>query len=148
MSELSEIVITISERLDGYLTKIQGEGYGRHTEYPNQFRVRNGSAIVNISVQQWGEEEAAVLFRAWVIQKAEMTPDLMYYLLRKNESMRFGAFGIDEEHDIFFEHSILGSTCDIEEFRASLKAVASISDGLDDEIKEQFGGLRAIDVSD
>ena len=77
-----------------------------------------------------------------------MTPDLMYYLLRKNEDMRFGAFGIDEEHDVFFEHSILGSTCDIEEFRASLLAVASIADGLDDEIKEQFGGLRAIDVGE
>jgi hypothetical protein len=143
---MSEAVSTVSEKIDSYLTKVHGEGYGRDTEQPNNFRVRNGSAIVNISVQEWGDDEAVVLFRAWVIQKAEMTPDLMYYLLRKNDSMRFGAFGIDGDHDIFFEHSIVGSTCDIEEFRASLKAVAVISDGLDDEIQGQFGGLRATDV--
>ena len=145
---MSEVVSTVSEKVNSYLTTIHGEGYGRNSEAPNNFRIRNGSAIVNISVQEWGEDEAAILFRAWVIQKAEMTPDLMYYLLRKNETMRFGAFGIDDVHDIFFEHSIVGSTCDIEEFRASLKAVAVISDGLDDEIQGQFGGLRAVDVGE
>ena len=145
MSDVSEAVSTVADKIGNYLNQIYGEQFESHNERPF-FRVRHGSAIVNVQIQPWGDEEAAILCRAWVIQKAEITPDLMYFLLRKNEGMRFGAFGLDDDNDIFFEHSILGSTCDLEEFRASLKAVAVIADGLDDEIKDQWGGLRATDV--
>jgi hypothetical protein len=59
--------------------------------------------------------------------------------------MRFGAFGIDSEGDIFFEHTIIGTKCSIDELRASVVAVINAADEYDDKIMAQYGGRRYID---
>jgi len=69
----------------------------------------------------------------------------MQFLLRKNDDMRFGAFGLDRDMDIFFEHTIVGSTCDKEELRATVMAVLQTADKYDDEIVAKWGGERAVD---
>jgi hypothetical protein len=66
-------------------------------------------------------------------------------LLMENGTLRFGAFGIDSEKDIFFEHTIVGSTCDKEELRASVMAVVTNSDDYDDKIVAKWGGQTARD---
>jgi hypothetical protein len=82
-----------------------------------------------------------------VVTKVELTPDLMKYLLRCNYDMTLGAFGIDDAGDIFFEHTILGSSCDKSELRASVGAIAFVADKYDDEIVGRWGGERAVDRS-
>lgn len=104
-----------------------------------------GSALAQTAVYPWGNDDAVICTRAWVVQNAEMTPDLMKYLLLKNNGMRFGAFGIDDEDDIFFEHSIVGSTCDKEELKGSVMAVITTADQYDDEIVGKWGGQTALD---
>jgi hypothetical protein len=59
--------------------------------------------------------------------------------------MRFGAFGLDDDDDVFFEHAIVGTPIHKESLRASVKAVLVTADKHDDEIKERFGGRRAMD---
>lgn len=74
-----------------------------------------------------------------------MTPDLMRYLLRENLDIVFGAFGVDDDGDIAFEHTIPAATIDKEELRASVMAVVFIADRYDEEITSGWGGLRATD---
>lgn len=59
----------------------------------------------------------------------------------------FGEFGLDPEKDIFFEHTIVGSTCDKEELRASIMASVMNSDDYDDKIEAKWGGQTARSLS-
>jgi len=108
-------------------------------------RVRFGSASVDVSVTAWGEAEAVILTRAEVVSGADLTPELMRHLLRKNCEMRFGAFAVGAEGVIEFRHSIVGSACQIEELKASVQYVMLVADLSDDEIVARWGGHRAVD---
>ena len=109
------------------------------------YGVRFGSAFIQVSVYPWGEAETTITTRAYVVYGAEITLELAKYLLRKNEEMRFGAFGIDAEGDIEFEHTIVGSTVQAEELKASVYTVMKVADEYDDEIVTKWGGQRAVD---
>ncbi|MEB3885820.1 YbjN domain-containing protein [Lyngbya sp. CCY1209] len=104
-----------------------------------------GSALVEVFVFPWGKDDAIINTRSYVVTGTELTPDLMRFLLRENSNMRFGAFGIDEQGDVLFEHTIVGSTCDKVELEASVNAVLEIADDYDDKIVERWGGMRALD---
>lgn len=104
-----------------------------------------GSAVASTKVLPWGEDEALIVTRSYVVTDVEITPDLTYYLLRENDSLYFGRFALDSENDIVFEHSLIGSTCDREELRTSVLAVVEFADEYDDEIVAQWGGQRALD---
>lgn len=107
--------------------------------------VQIGSAMAQISVAPWGSDDATITTRAYVVAGIELTPDLMHFLLRENDKMRFGAFGIDKDDSIFFEHTIVGSSCDKEELKGSVMAVVLTADEYDDQIIERWGGSRVID---
>jgi hypothetical protein len=104
-----------------------------------------GSTYATTAVYPWGDDDATITTRAYVVTKVELTPDLMHYLLKENDSMRFGAFGVDDDKDVFFEHTIVGSTCDKGELRASVLAVVRTADQYDDQIMARWGGQRALD---
>lgn len=103
-----------------------------------------GSAIVEVLIYPW-EDDAIINTRSYVVKGAQLDTDLMHFLLRENVDMRFGAFGVDQQGDILFEHSILGSTCNKNEFKASVVAVSEIADAYDERIVEGWGGKRALE---
>jgi hypothetical protein len=111
------------------------------------FGVGLGSAFVQVGILPWGEDESTITARSYVVTGVELTADLMHFLLRENDRMRFGAFGIDEDNDIFFEHTIVGSTCDKEEIKSSVMAVVVTADQYDEQITQKWGGQRALDRS-
>lgn len=104
-----------------------------------------GSALVEVLVFPWDTNDAIINTRSYVVVGAELKPDLMRYLLEENAKMIFGAFGISQDSEILFEHSIVGSTCDAKELEASVKAVMEIADEYDDKIVARWGGKRALD---
>ncbi len=97
-----------------------------------------------MGVFAWGDE-TMITTRAYVVTGAELTPKLARYLLYQNGGMHFGGFGVDDDDDIFFQHSIVGSTCDRKELEASVVAVLRTADEYDDRIVERWGGQRALD---
>jgi hypothetical protein len=111
---------------------------------PNEpvFVVQLGQTFTMISVQPWGDDDATITSRAYVAMGTELTEDLMHHLLLQNNTFRFGAFGIDDDDDIFFEHTVVGSTLDTEELKASVLAVAGTADRYADEIIPKWGGQR------
>ena len=104
-----------------------------------------GSAVAQAGVYPWGNDDSTITTRAYVVTGTELTPDLMHFLLRQNADMRFGAFGVDNDNDIFFEHTIVGSSCDKNELKASVLAVVTTADRFDDQIVARWGGQRALD---
>jgi hypothetical protein len=109
------------------------------------FEVSVGSTFAFVQVAPWNDHDATITSRAYVVSGAEMTPELQLFLLRENDTMRFGSFGIDEAGDIIFQHSIVGSTCDKNELKATVASVMNISDRYDDLIVEKWGGKRGLD---
>jgi len=103
------------------------------------------SAIAQVAVYPWGNDDATITTRSYVTTGTEVTPDLMHFLLRENDTMRFGAFGLDSDNDIFFEHTIVGSTCDKDELKASVLAVVTTADRYDEQVVSRWGGQRAVD---
>lgn len=107
--------------------------------------VMEGSAFAQVGVFPWGDDDAIIATRAYVVTGVDLTPELMRFLLHENGGMPFGAFGVDDEGDILFEHSIVGSACDRTELEASLTTVVRTADDYDDRIVERWGGQRALD---
>jgi hypothetical protein len=132
------------DKLAGMMKELFGTFASPRQGSPS-FGVSMGSAYTVTSVLPWREDEAIFTTRSYVVTGIEIVPELMYYLLRENDRMRFGAFGIDKDNDIFFEHTIVASTCDLEELKSSVLAVVYTADQSDDEITSRWGGQRAVD---
>ena len=109
-----------------------------------EFAIRVGSTIARIAVQPVAGD-ALICTRAYVVRGAKLDYELLHFLLRENHNAHLGAFGVDLQGDIFFQHAILGSTCDPPELKASVLSVATLSDHHDDSIAQQWGGERGID---
>jgi len=103
-----------------------------------------GSAWVEVRIYPWGND-AIINTRSHVVTGAVITPELQNFLLQKNAEMLFGAFSLNTEGDVLFEHTIVGSSCDPEELEASVMAVLKIADEYDDQIVTRWGGERALD---
>lgn len=128
-----------------WITELFGEIAAIDQERP-LFAIPCGSAVVSVSVNSWSADDAVINTKAFVVTNGNLTPELMYFLLCKNAEMRFGAFGIDGDGEIIFEHNIVGSTCDKEELNASIIHVLTMADKYDDQIIANWGGYRAIDL--
>jgi hypothetical protein len=127
-----------------WMKEIFGDFSNPRPDHPS-FATYVGSAYASTAVMGWGEDDAIVTTRSWVVTGIEITLELLQYLLRENDTMRFGAFGLDADNDIFFEHTIVGSTADKHELKASVMAVIMTADRYDDTISQRWGGTRAID---
>lgn len=132
------------ERVSDYMSQLFGESAQPIEEAP-VFVMQSGSAVLNVSVQPWGDDDAVVFATSWVVTDVDPTPELHRFLLEANYNMRFGAFAIDQEDDILFSYSAVGSTIDKEEIRALALAVLGTADDYDDEITKRFGGVSARD---
>ncbi|MCJ7725993.1 MAG: YbjN domain-containing protein [Acidimicrobiia bacterium] len=132
------------EKVAVWMKELFGEGFQAMPGRP-VFIVPVGSSVTQIAVQPWGTDDAVIAGMAWVVQGVEITKDLLLYLLRTNMKFRFGGYGLDDDDDIFFSYSIVGSTADKEEVKALTLAVAGTADREDDQIVAKWGGMTAID---
>lgn len=105
-----------------------------------------GSAWVEVLIYPW-RDDAIICSRSHVVSGAELSPDLLRFLLRTNTDTMFGGFSIDSDSNIIFEHNIVGSTCDPNELEESVLAVLETADNYDDKIVERWGGKRALDIA-
>ena len=135
------------EKIVPWMKELFGEFVMLRTDAP-AMAVVIGSAVAQVGVIPWGNDDATINTRAYVVTGAEATSELMHFLLRETDNMRFGGFGLDSDDDVFFEHAIVGSTCDKPELKASVMAVVVTADQYDDKIIARWGGQRALDRID
>ena len=103
-----------------------------------------GSAWVEVSVQPW-KEDTVINVSSNVVSGATIDQELLQFLLHENNELVFGAFSMTPEGDIYFQHTIVGATCDPEELQASVNEVLEVADEYDDRIVAKWGGQRALD---
>jgi hypothetical protein len=118
-----------------------------------KFELNYGSTRVSVGVltwevNPWDEKEVAIVrANSCVTVGTAIDSELTEYLLRENLRMRFGAFQIGEENQIFFAHNVLGgANMDLMELQTCILSVVTIADIYDDIITEKFGGQRARDL--
>ncbi len=71
----------------------------------------------------------------------ELSPDLASFLLTTNHKLGFGAFSYDPDNRaVWLRHTLLGSTLDLPELQSAVAAVATTAAGLDETIRDRFGG--------
>jgi T3SS (YopN, CesT) and YbjN peptide-binding chaperone 1 len=118
-----------------------------HLSFGNgTFTISRGSTQVMIIVRPFTSDETSVECISQVVTGADISSDLMNFLLRKNAELHFGAFGLYFDNTITFSHSITGTNLDENELVNTLNAVAIIADHYDDKIMELAGGKRAADL--
>ncbi|WP_190316084.1 T3SS (YopN, CesT) and YbjN peptide-binding chaperone 1 [Pseudanabaena sp. UWO310] len=110
------------------------------------FSLQLGSATVLIEIRPFRELEAVIYLWAYVATEVEVSYDLLLYLLKQNDNFRFGGFSMADEGDIRFHVSLLGASCQENEFKLALAEVLETADRYDDLIVERWGGRRAADA--
>ncbi|MGA7934717.1 MAG: hypothetical protein WCA35_14325 [Kovacikia sp.] len=122
------------------------------TDQP-KFDLIYGSTRIGIRVLVWEvnpwDTQELVLVRACscVTVGSRINAELTEYLLRENLRMRFGAFQLGDQNEIFFAHNILGGEhLDLMELRACILSVVTIADTYDEILTEKFGGQRSKDA--
>jgi hypothetical protein len=71
----------------------------------------------------------------------ELTHELSTFLLTTNHKLGFGSFSYDpESRSVWLRHTLLGTTLDGPELQSAVAAVASTAAGIDDVIRDRFGG--------
>ena len=80
------------EKVLPWLKEIFGEHFTRVREDAPVIGIVIGSALAQVAVYPWGDNDAIINTRAYVVSGADITPDLMTYLLKENAQKYFGAF--------------------------------------------------------
>jgi hypothetical protein len=130
------------EKVGGYLKDSFGsQGFTANPAVPVYVGV-TGSALVEVGVLPWGSDDAVVVVRSCCVMGMDEVPaECMKFLLESNYNFRFGAFGLDGESDVVFEHTLAAGKLDKEELEASVVAVQGTADRFDDEIVKNWGGM-------
>lgn len=133
------------ERVIGWARELFGEFANVHDTIPS-FAIFMGSALIETTVHSWRDgDDALIITRSYVVGEIEPDPELFHYLLRNNGRFIYGGFGLTENNDVVFSHSLLASACDKETLGDVVKAVVSTADHFDDEITSRWGGVRVKD---
>ncbi|MFM8438469.1 MAG: T3SS (YopN, CesT) and YbjN peptide-binding chaperone 1, partial [Candidatus Kapaibacterium sp.] len=85
---------------------------------------------------------------AHVVSEADVSPELMKFLLRKNAELHIGGFGLLFDDTVVFSYAVTGTHLDRNELVTAIAAVAIIADHYDDEIVALAGGKRASDITE
>jgi hypothetical protein len=142
---IKDIIKTTENKVRNYLKLMFKKNF---QEFDGRFILTEGSAIIQIIVRPWYDNDSVIDIFSYVVEGANITPDLTNFLLRKNATLHFGAFGLTYDNGIIFTYSLAGTNLDFNELKAALMMVATISDYYDDEIVKIAGGKRGIDVKE
>ena len=113
-------------------------------ESDGHFYVTYGSTVLEVAVDPYGPEDAAVVVSSFCVQGVDLDENLLLGLLELNHQTPFGGFSL-VDRDIFFHYAIFGAGLDRRTLLGAIAAVATVSDDYDDRIVAKFGGQTALD---
>lgn len=125
-----------------YLSELFEEPY--HDPENDHFYVRYGTTVLEISVEPYGPEESVVTIMSYCVQDVEMEDDLLLGLLELNHQLLCGSFSVVGS-DIFFAHSLFGSSLEPRDLLRAITSVATLADDYDDRIVARYGGQTALE---
>lgn len=133
-------ISAVREKVQHFLTK-----HGRiEIDEDGDFSLRNQSARVFVRVVDWGDDETIVSVWAIAVVGATPSAELNEYIAYGTDGFIFGHLGLlkrdDGKADILFSHRLLGDYLDEDELMNTVVAVASTTNGVDEELAARFGG--------
>lgn len=128
------------EKVGKYLKRSFGGTFVPRPDVPSYVGT-GGSALVEVWVYPWADDAVVNVRSCCVMDMGQIPQDCLRYLLDQNFGFVFGAFSLDKDGDINFEHTLLASKLDPKELEASVKAVQVTADKYDDEITKRWGGV-------
>jgi hypothetical protein len=135
---LNAMLAQTGQRVRAFLQEI----YPDFVEFDDgSFTVSEGSAVISITVRPWHDEDTAVEFTSQLVTGANITADLMKWLLQKNVELHFGALGLMFDDTIVYSQTLPGCDISREEFESTILTVGRVADHYDDEIVAMAGGM-------
>lgn len=110
------------------------------------YRLIRGSAVLYLSVEEWGMRDVMVRCTSYVVIGARIDEELMEFLLEANAKIPFGSFAIDDDRDILFEYSLIATNSSRYELKEAIKAVAKAVDDYDNKIINRWDGETSYKV--
>ena len=109
------------------------------------FVVTLESAVVFVRAREWGDDQAIVVIRCPLVKDVPMTDALCRWVAVEGQNYFLGHARLNPNKDgatawIYFENTILADDLDESELMESLDAVAIVSNRLDNELHQRFGG--------
>lgn len=133
------------KRVRGFLQEI----YPDFVEFDDgTFTLQEGSATVSIIVRPWHVGDSAVEFTSQLVSGANVTAEVMRWLLQKNVELHFGALGLLFDDTIVYSQTLPGCDLSNKEFEATVRTVATIADHYDDEVVAMAGGKTSSQSSE
>jgi len=119
------------------------DGYYRWGE--QAFMRVEAGAVVFLVGSPMGND-ALLNVRCYLVRDVER-PDaeLGEYLARLNADQLFGGFSLDEDSDVCFDYSVLGSAVTAEVVHLAVEVVARAAVQYADEIIERWGGVTSLE---
>lgn len=117
------------------------------TLLPNGFQVPFDTTAVNINVLEQ-ETRTLVMMFVPVLREVPPSPELFKYIAIEGQQYFFGNLRYVPDVDqglVSFEQTLLGDYLDADELMASLAALASTGNELDEVLQKRFGGKRFVD---
>ena len=130
------------EKLEEYLGELFDDPY--HDPENDHFYVRYGTTVLEISVEPYGPDETVVIIMSYCVQGVEVEEELLIGLLQLNHEIPCGSFALVGT-DIFFSHSLFGSSLEPRDLLRAVTAVAEVADDYDDRIVARYGGQTALE---
>lgn len=115
-------------------------------------RIDYESTSVRIAVEQYGDnpDETVVEITGVLSFETPASPKLYKWINDRNASIKFGTIyhldGAKGGTLVLLQYSILGDFLDPEELLNAVRVVVLIANKLDDEVIEEFGGKRVVDL--
>jgi len=92
------------------------------------------------------DDDAVLNVRCYLVRDVERPdPELGAFLARLNADQLFGAFSLDEDGDVCYDYSMLGSTVTRESLHLAIRVVADAAAAYATEIISRWGGLTSLE---
>lgn len=115
------------------------------TEDDGNFSMRNGSARIFVSVEDFADDDTWVRITCPVLRDVQLTPSLFEWIALNAANYRYGTMSIELQEEgrgtILLTHGVLGTYIDPEELRIAVAMLADSADQIDDVLARVFGGV-------
>lgn len=103
------------------------------------------SAVVFVRAREWRDDQAIVIIRCPLVKDVPITDALCRWVAIEGQNYFLGHARLNPNKDgstawIYFENTILADDLDESELMESLDAVVIVSNMIDNELQQKFGG--------
>jgi len=146
-----EIMATVSQVQKKVQSILSTELGSVKVDADGDIRIDYESTSVRIAVEQYGDsaDETVVEITGVLSFETPASPKLYKWINDKNALIKFGTIYHLESKSgtlVLLQYSILGDFLDPEELLNAVRVVVMIANKLDDEVVEEFGGKRVVDL--